>query len=294
VIGGQSATLAHGNHVGDAARRGFCLFPVLPGDKRPAVDRWEQRACNDPDRVVRYWPSPRHNVGIACGPSRLVVIDLDCHGDLPADWQAIPGVTDGRDVFAQLLEWAGQPWPVTYWTATPTGGWHLVFRAPDGSRIRNSAGQLGPSIDVRAAGGYVLGAGSVVDERAYPDKPALAALVKGGKAYEVLDDTPPAPLPAWLYRSLTPSRPAIVRRADNSAPPAARLGGLVRTVRDSQPGDRTGPLVWAAHRLAEMISEGNASPDDGELLVEAAVAAGIGGGERYARYQVTHVLGGAR
>ena len=101
-----------------AARRGWAVFPCRPGDKRPAVDRWEQRACNDPDLVARYWPSSRHNFGIATGPSGLVVLDLDNHGELPEEWQ-LPGVHDGRDVLAQLCEWAGQPWPSTYMVATP-------------------------------------------------------------------------------------------------------------------------------------------------------------------------------
>ena len=240
-------------------------------------DSWEIRACADPDRVERFWPSPRHNIGIACGPSRLVVIDLDTHGGLPGGWR-LPGIADGRDVLAQLCEWARQPWPVTHWAATPSGGWHLYFTAPEGSEIRNSAGLIGPQVDVRAAGGYVVGAGSVVD----------------GKPYEVLDDMPPAPLPGWIARALTPrpEPPAGQRRTSGSA--GARLRGLADTVRTSKPGDRTGPLVFAAHRLAEMIADGKASPDDGELLIHAAVEAGIQGGERYARSQVQHVLGAAR
>ena len=63
----------------EAARRGWAVFPCRPGDKRPAVPDWEHRACSDPERVGRYWPSGQHNIGIACGPSRLVVVDLDTH-----------------------------------------------------------------------------------------------------------------------------------------------------------------------------------------------------------------------
>ena len=256
------------------ASHGWSVFPCRPDDKRPAVDRWEQRATADPERVGRYWPSDRHNIGVACGPSGLVVVDLDAHGELPADWH-LPGIRDGRDVLAQLCEWASQPWPVTYWVATPSCGWHLYFTAPEGSEIRNSAGLLGPQVDVRAAGGYVVGAGSAVD----------------GKRYEVLDDMPPAPLPGWIARALTskPGLSAAPRRMAGAAD--ARLRGLADTVRRSRPGDRTGPLVWAAHRLAEMIADSKASPDDGELLVRAAVEAGIRGGELYARGQVQHVLG---
>jgi hypothetical protein len=259
-----------------AARRGWAVFPCLPQDKRPGVDRWEERACADPERVARHWPSDRHNIGIACRPSGLVVIDLDTHGTLPDDWR-VPGIHDGRDILAQLTEWAGQPWPATYLVLTPSGGWHLYFKAPAEARIRNSAGQLGPLVDVRAGGGYVVGAGSAV----------------GGKPYEVLDDSDPVRLPGWLATLAAQPRPP---QKHTAAPrdTDARLDGLIRTVRGSQPGDRTGPLVWAAHRLREMITDGAADISAGELLVHAAVAAGIRGGERYARYQVRSVLGGDR
>jgi hypothetical protein len=265
----QNAAVMH-------AARGRHIFPCLPGDKRPAVDRWEQRACGDPERVRRYWPSGRHNIGVACGPSGLVVIDLDTHGQLPEDWR-LPGIADGKDVFAQICEWAGQPWPATHTVATPSGGWHLYFRAPEDTEIRNSASLIGPMVDVRGRGGYVIGQCSIV----------------GTRAYEALDTEDPAPLPPWIIRLLTrkPAKAASPQCAPNAA---GRMGALVRTVRGAQEGDRTGPLVWAAHRLAEMIAAGEASPDDGELLIRAAVDAGIRGGDRYARYQVEHVLGGAR
>jgi hypothetical protein len=254
-----------------AARRGWSVFPCLrDGDldrdghsaaKCPAVSRWEHRACADPDIVARYWPSRRHNVGIACGPSGLVVIDLDTHGELPFEW-LIPGVVDGRDVFALLCEWAGQPWPVTFWTVTPSGGWHLYFRAPAGVEIRNSSWRLGPLIDVRAGGGYVLGAGSVV----------------GGRTYEVLDNSDPAPLPGWLVRALTAAAP----RTPPGPPhgdPGRRLGGLVRTVESAPEGQRNTVLHWAACRAGDLAADGE---DPGQLaghLVAAAVRAGLGEAE---------------
>lgn len=181
-MNGQDAAIA-------AARQGLAVFPCRPGDKRPAVDRWEERACSDPELVARYWPSDRHNAGIACGPSGLVVIDLDTHGALPEDW-LLPGIVDGRDVLAQLAEWADQPWPSTRTVTTPSGGWHLYFKVPGGPEIRNSASLIGPLVDVRGCGGYVVGAGSVVD----------------GRAYEILDGQDPLPLPAWLAQLLAPRR----------------------------------------------------------------------------------------
>jgi bifunctional DNA primase/polymerase-like protein len=173
-----------------AAARGWHVFPVLPGDKAPAVGQWEQRARCNPAGIRKAFEEryPGHNIGIACGPSGLVVLDLDNHGQLPADW-AGPGMVDGQDVLATLAERAGQAWPWTYTVATPSGGVHLYFSAPAGSQIRNSAGKLGPMVDVRGQGGYVVGAGSQVN----------------GVSYRPWDeDFPVAPLPAWLLALLCP------------------------------------------------------------------------------------------
>ena len=59
------------------AARGWHVFPLVPNTKRPAVIAWEERAPRDPDRVRRTWSNTAYGIGIACGPSRLVVIDLD-------------------------------------------------------------------------------------------------------------------------------------------------------------------------------------------------------------------------
>ena len=90
-----------------AAERGWHVFPLKPGAKTPALhgyDRcprteactekhlgWEQRATTEPDRIRSAWSVKPYNVGIACGPSGLVVIDLDAvkPGDqIPARWSA--------------------------------------------------------------------------------------------------------------------------------------------------------------------------------------------------------------
>jgi len=269
----------------EAARRGWAVFPCRPGDKRPAVPDWERRACADPERVGRYWPSAQHNIGVACGPSRLVVVDLDTHSPPPDDWR-LPGVHDGRDVLALVAEWAGQPWPVTYTVKTPTGGLHLYYSAPDGPGIRNSAGKIGPLIDVRGGGGYVLAAGSVLDERAYPGNPEGRELVKGGRGYELADDNGPEPLPAWLAAFAADTEPAAPPRGPGRvrAVSGARFRGLITTVRAGKAGDRNGPLYWASRRAAEMIAAGEVDRDTAEeLLVAAALEAGLRGGEREAR-----------
>jgi hypothetical protein len=111
-----------------AAARGWHVFPLRPGDKRPAVRDWQTRATADPARIRRCWTTGPYNVGIACGPSRLVVVDLDTPkpGDSPPGRWALPGVLFGEDVLAVLAEEAGQPFPfLTYNVRTGRAGLHL-------------------------------------------------------------------------------------------------------------------------------------------------------------------------
>lgn len=73
---------------------------------------------------------------------------------------------------------------------TGSGGDHLYFRRPAGLEIGNSAGRLGPGLDVRAIGGYVIAPPSV-----HPN----------GRPYAWAPGTEgePAPLPPSLVPSLT-------------------------------------------------------------------------------------------
>lgn len=132
----------------------------------------------------------------------------------------------------------------------------------------------------------MLAAGSVLNERAYPDNPGCRALVAGGRAYELADDSDPVPLPAWL---------AILARGDEPAAPSGtphrrhgparpRLKGLIAAVSAGKAGDRNGPLYWASRRAAEMIAAGEIGRETAEeSLVAAALEAGLRGGEREAR-----------
>ena len=183
------------------AERGWHVFPCVPGGKRPALrGNWQDHATADPDRVRARWALTAYNIGVSCGPSGLVVIDLDT----PRTGQ--PGdsliAKSGTDALAALCGRRGQPYPLpTYAVDTPSGGCHLYYAAPSG-RIRNSAGRLGPLIDVRASGGYVIGKDSCV----------------GGRAYTGRDERTPALLPAWIAGLLgsdlpaTTGQPALVQR----------------------------------------------------------------------------------
>lgn len=225
----------------EATYYGWHVFPLRPGTKRPARPDhdakscdgtdprcrgghtgWEARATTDRGRIRRAWTATPFNIGIACGPSRLVVIDLDTPkpGDTPPpEWAS---ARTGADVFALLCELAGEPHPGGTWTvATPSGGTHLYFSAPvDGPELRNTqggAGGLGWLVDTRAAGGYVVGAGSTID----------------GRPYAVTCGEPPAPLPGWLTERLRPA-PLPAQRPVDVTVPAGRAGSYLRAAVEAE------------------------------------------------------------
>jgi hypothetical protein len=252
-----------------ATERGWHVFPVLPGAKKPAINGWPTRTVANPAAVAAGWPAGC-NVGIACGPSRLVVVDLDNGKDLPPTWQEREGVHDGTDVFGALLHDHGTGWPVTYMVVTPSGGLHVYFDAAGHVGIRNSAGKLGPMIDVRADGGYVLAAGSVVDGRGY-------TVAYGTR------DLHPAPLPAWLAGLLVDTPPP--QRRVTAPPRPVRDGDRYTTaavqaelfeVATAPNGARNDQLNRSAYALARFVADGRLEPAGvADALADAARTAGL-------------------
>ena len=128
-----------------AVARGFRIFPLWPGTKKPAINEWQIKATSDLDLVEKVWSQLDYNIGILCDD--MIVLDADCKG----------GRSGLEDLAALNL-------PETYTVRTPTGGLHAYFRGPN---VSNSVGKLAPGIDVRSKGGFVVGAGSVIGERCY-------------------------------------------------------------------------------------------------------------------------------
>ncbi|MEV4871608.1 bifunctional DNA primase/polymerase [Streptomyces syringium] len=267
-----------------AAERGWHVFPIRPGDKRPAVSEWESRATTDRARITRCWSHAAYNIGIATGPSGLVVVDLDTpksEDDVPpAEW-AQPGITDGADVLAALCERHGQRYPrETYAVRTWSGGTHLYFAAPDGAELHNTRGKLGWKIDTRAVGGLVAGAGSTI----------------GGHPYTVIHDTTPAPLPQWLVELLRPAplppqKPVTVPLA------ADRRGSYLRSavnaelerVTSSPPDGHNNAVYLASVALGQLVAGGElGAVEVAEWLTAAALH--VGQSEREARCTIASGL----
>lgn len=270
-----------------ATHRGWHVFPVIPGGKRPAVREWEQRATVDAVRVARCWSAGDFNIGVAAGPSGLVVVDLDVPKESDRGPEDLPdGIACGEDALAALADEHGETYPAdTYTVRTGRGGTHLYFAAPEGVELRNTAGTLGWKIDTRAHGGYVVGAGSVVD----------------GRAYTVVHDAPAAPLPDWLVTLLTPAplppqKPVTVPLAATDRRgrylKAAVRAELERVTR-SGVGQRNTALYRASVALGQLAAGGELNAADvAEWLTAAAVQ--VGQGQREAQRTIDSGFRAAR
>jgi len=261
------------------ADRGWAVFPLIPGRKEPAVKwRSEQEWSKDPDYVYDNWPDG-YNIGIACGPSGLLVVDCDVkHGK--------DGISDFRRVVGGK--------PATFTVSTPSGGEHYYYKT---SRTwSNATGSLPASIDIRGSGGLVVAPGSEI----------------GGVTYEIkLDTDPPDPVPAALRSRIewVSSNRGRFRNQQsgwkNQQPvswkwkrrPAVLLKRDIETICDrvavSPEGERNAVLYWASCRLAEIVGSGRITDDDAEAdLLAAAQTCGLPDDE--ALKSIRSALAGAR
>jgi hypothetical protein len=104
-----------------------------------------------PERIERIWTAaPGMNLGIVCGaPSRVLVIDGD--KNLKKNPNADP--------MGHLLKWQeenGVEIPAGPMVETPSGGFHLYLRLPDGIGHVPSPGGWLPNVDIRCDGSYVV------------------------------------------------------------------------------------------------------------------------------------------
>ncbi|MEU7581854.1 bifunctional DNA primase/polymerase [Streptomyces sp. NPDC041068] len=270
-------------HALSAAERGLAVIPLsrtkLPAlrsphheDPQPVLCHGEcgrlghgvYDASTDPRRIRELFAAApwATGYGIACGlpPHHLIGIDLD--------------TKSGTDASAALRALALRHLftiPDTVVVTTPSGGRHIWLAGPADAVIPNSAGRLAPGIDIRGAGGYLVGPGSRTEHGVYGTAPGTAQL-------------PPAPCPPALLRLLTPPP-----RAHHPTPPppgnppsgntpaghpdtdAQRGQGLVHFVLAAHEGQRNTRLFWAACRAYENGIGETLAP----RLTEAAVRVGL-------------------
>ncbi|MET8458393.1 bifunctional DNA primase/polymerase [Streptomyces parvulus] len=245
----QATTLALA-HALSAAERGLAVIPLSrtklpalrsPHRAGPAPDppschgecgrfgHGVHDASTDPARIRELFAAApwATGYGIACGlaPHHLVGVDLDTKSE-----------TDSSAALRELALRHLFTIPPTVVVLTPSGGRHLWLTGPPEAVVPNSAGRLAPGIDIRGAGGYLVGPGSRTRHGVYTTAPGTSHL-------------PPAPCPPALLRLLLP--PPRSPRAPHGIPDAHDGRGLVHFVLAAHEGQRNTRLFWAACRAYE-------------------------------------------
>lgn len=219
------------------AERGLHVFPLIKNSKNPAVNGFPTRATADLNQV-RKWDrnGPNRNVGVSTTLSKfgpLVVIDVDNKNGV-----------NGDESLDTLRKAEGVEIPETLVVATPTGGRHIYFVAPH--PIKQGVSVLGPGLDIRAAGGYVVGPGSMID----------------GVAYRIIEDRDIAPAPQWLIERLPRATEKSTKkertrprekttRADNANMQERALDWLQRYAPQGTAGSRNDTAFVVAARLKD-------------------------------------------
>jgi hypothetical protein len=135
-LDGAGLCAEYGLHVIPVWRptEGACPCPrgaacVSPG-KHPAIDSWQTAASTDLTILRDWFAAGTHNIGVVCGPSNVVVIDIDPRNG-------------GDATFARLVDELG-PLPQTVTADSGGGGTHFVFRRPSG----DLESKLGDGLDL--------------------------------------------------------------------------------------------------------------------------------------------------
>ncbi|MFD8521022.1 bifunctional DNA primase/polymerase [Streptomyces capillispiralis] len=218
-------------------------------------------ATTDPAHVRRLFGLAPKAVGylVAC-KGQLVGLDIDRKDGV-----------DGCATLNRLAREYGFEIPQTTTICTPSGGFHLWLTAPEGVTVPNSVGRLGPGIDVRGTGGYVVGPGSTGRTGEYTFHPKLGYV-------------DPQPVPEALLKLMLPPAPVVrpQRRVIPTSGDAAgrALEGLVRVVLTAPPKTRNSRLYWAARKAWAHVADGHLAAGDVEAeLIGAAIQVGLSDGE---------------
>jgi RecA/RadA recombinase len=144
--------------------KGIPIFPLIPGEKRPATPNGFKDATTEQAQIEAWWKAePDANIGIPTGVlSGLTIVDFD--------------FDKGGDEWSKLYS----PELPGFRVKTPHGSHYYFAYTPE---LRQTTGLM-PGVDVRNDGGYVVAPGSVVD----------------GKLYEVEHRADLTPVPEALLR----------------------------------------------------------------------------------------------
>jgi hypothetical protein len=212
---------------------GICTCPLgsecKNAGKHPLTRHGLKDATTD-ERQIRLWwtEHPHANIGAAMGGElRLFAVDSDPrHG--------------GDASLYDLTEVHGLEWLNTLNIGTGSNGDHFWLHYPEDVEIRNSSNRLGPGLDIRGEGGYVV----------LP--PSLHA---SGRRYRLKNTTMTQPAPAWLIEALTRTpdeQPAVVvdfqERKDRKV-----SGGIIPEGERNETVFRVGCAIWGKGDAVDLV-----------------------------------------
>lgn len=150
------------------AAEGIPVFPCN-AKKKPLTPHGFKDASTDAETVRQWWTEwPFALIGMPTGAaSGIFGLDVDVKRD-----------ADGNETLSALGSL-----PLTLAYRTQSGGAHHLFTHPRGAKLSNTAGELGPGLDTRGDGGYVIRWDM--------------------HGCSVLADEPLADVPEWLLEKLT-------------------------------------------------------------------------------------------
>jgi len=248
------------------AARNWPVFPCRAAD--------EETGDHDPETgelIIRSVKTPYTGTGFKAATKREHILQRWW-----ADWpDAMIGVPTGEPIGAWVLdidprhggdgtlaslEAEHAPLPRTRTATTASGGRHYYFRHVAGVRNR---GNLGPGIDVRGDGGYVIAPGSVT---------------AAGGAYAWTDECEPADAPQWLLdmvlrrpppqQASSPAGHTLPRTGHNPAYVHAAVERELSDLAGTPMGNRNNALNDSAFALGQFVGAGALSRSEAEALLE--------------------------
>ena len=138
------------DHALNYAQEHFKIFPLKVNSKSEQIlNSWENEATEDLHQVESWWSDhPDANIGVKTGEGFIVIVvnnSID---------------RNGKEVMEPYIE----KFPKTRIVRTPNDDWHFYY---DVDKDIPCQINIYEGIDIQGEGGYVVGAGSQIDDKKY-------------------------------------------------------------------------------------------------------------------------------
>lgn len=215
-------------------------------DKAPATPHGFKDATDDPVSIRAQFTHPKAAaIGIPTGQiTGLVVLDIDAAG--MAWYQA-------------NKHRLGQPRV----HRTRSGGLHLIYVAPAGTRLKCTASQIALGVDTRGDGGYFV----------TPPSPG----------YAVVDPCEPSEMPSWMFEAWPkvepppappppPTKKPVIRDGNGSTYALKALRAECEAIRSASFGTQETTLNAAGLKIGQLVAGGELPESTAKAaLVEAGI-----------------------